>query len=165
MNRGQEPGPASLNLTYDLAREFLRVQLQQVESADEKLRLVFGSSSVIVGIGAAFLVNRGDELPVISLLAYVGGAGAYFTIIVIAVRAYSFFSLQFPPNVISVWENALFWPEPVTKRQVLATMIQAIEINERLIADKSRWTQIGLYLIPIQVTFLLTGTGFAYFLG
>ena len=74
----------------------------------------------------------------------------YLGIIVLAILSYRLLSLEYPPNIGTMYEAALFWAPEIIKRQVLSTWVSAIEENTVTIAGKVKWATIALYLMGVE---------------
>ena len=110
----------SLEVIYALAARQLDEQLKEIEGIDTKLALVFGISSLIIGL----LLTSAPAPDLISaqrLLVLALPLAVYVIIIVLAILSYRFLSLEYPPDIGRMYEEALFWEPEITKRQVLTT--------------------------------------------
>ena len=139
----------SLEVIYALAARQLDEQLKEIEGIDTKLALVFGISSLIIGL----LLTSAPAPDLISaqrLLVLALPLAVYVIIIVLAILSYRFLSLEYPPDIGRMYEEALFWEPEITKRQVLTTWVPAIDKNNIAIAGKVQRATIALYLLAVE---------------
>ncbi|MFH1140482.1 MAG: hypothetical protein V1724_02175 [Chloroflexota bacterium] len=139
----------SLEVIYALAARLIDEQLKEVEGADTKPGLVFGVSSVIVGLLLTSLPSS-DLVSAQRLLILVLPLAVYLIIIVLAILSYRFLSLEYPPDIGRMYEEALFWEPEITKRQVLSKWVSAIEKNKIVIDSKVKRATIALYLLAVE---------------
>ena len=139
----------SLEVIYALAARQLDEQLKEVEGIDTKLALVFGVSSLIIGL-LLTSVPAPDLISTERLLVLILPLAVYLAIIVLAILSYRFLSLEYPPNIGRMYEDALFGDSEITKRKVLSTWVPAIDKNNIAIAGKIKRATFALYLLPVE---------------
>lgn len=158
---GETQEAKSLEVIYALAARQLEEQLREVEGTDTKLGLVFGVSSVLVGLLLTSLPSP-DLVSANRLLIVVLPLAVYLTIVVLAILSYRFLSLEYPPNIGRMYEESLFWEPDITKRQVLSTWVSAIEKNNIAIAGKVKWATIALYLLAVEAIIAIIASVFIH---
>ena len=151
-----QPEALSTDVIYDLAISRLERQVRQIEGVDTKLNFAFSVSSLIIGIAVSLFLGFAPEVTTLSKVFFAAGTLAYVTIVVFSILGYRFLALDYPPNVHQVWLDALYWEPEITKRQVLAQIVEAIEANKGIIDGKIFKAQIALYLVAAEVIFVIS---------
>ena len=141
--------PKSLDVLYTLAARQLEEQLKELEGIDTKLGVIFGVSSVILGLLLTSLPSA-DQVSTQRLLILIPPWIVYLTVVVMAVLSYRLRSVSYPPDVRKMYEEALFWDDEITRRQVLATWVSAIGNNAALIRGKAKWAGFAIYLLAAE---------------
>lgn len=139
----------SLEVIYTLAARQLEEQLKEFEWVDTKVGLVFGISSVILGLLLTSIPSAG-QVSTKRLLVLILPLVIYLIIIVVAVLSYRLRSVSYPPDVRRMYEEALFWNEEITKRQVLSNWVSALDNNSLLLRGKAKRAGIAIYLLAIE---------------
>jgi exonuclease VII small subunit len=127
--RQEEQEPESLEVIYELALSRLESQVRQIEGVDTKLNFVISVASLVIGVGTTLFVGRAQDIVSWTKISFTVSGVIYLLVVVVAIRAYAFLDLEYPPNVRQVWLDALYWPRQITKRQVLSQIVQALELN------------------------------------
>ena len=148
--------PLSLDVVYSLAEDRLKVQLRQVETIDSKLQVVIGTSTILVGIVSPFIPFEEFSLSAKWAPIFLAGL-TYLVILVTGITAYRVINLQYPPRIMVLWQEALFWDPRVTKRQLLSGLVQATEENRNTIHRKLIFVNIGLYCLPVLAMLAIVG--------
>lgn len=147
----QKPQPLSVDVIYELALSRLEAQLRQFDGIDNKLSLILTVSSLIIGIAASFLIGIHGPFSQISVAFLALAAAAYFAVITLVILAYRVLTLSYPPNIRQARLRLLHWEPSMTKRQVLAQLVEAIEENRELLVTKARNANLALYLSAVEV--------------
>jgi hypothetical protein len=141
----ENPQPNSLDVVYDVAMRQLDEQLRELEQLDTKLGLIFGVASVVLGLLLNSLLPVVATRPNLFLLAI--PLALYLITLVVAVWGYRVRSVQYPPNLGVLYEEALFWDPVITKRQLLSTWVEAFDINGSEIRKKATLTNVAVFLL------------------
>ena len=87
MQKAQYPA-ADPQVFYDLVRERLATQLSTLDAVDNKVGLLFSTSSALLGILAAVIALRSEGLGFIEYAAVGLSLGAYLVVAFYSERAY-----------------------------------------------------------------------------
>ena len=139
----------SLDVLYALAARQLDEQLKGFEVIDAKLGVVFGVSSVILGLllNSVATVNEiRCQFPFVLVVPL----AIYLITVILAILGYRLRSISYPPYVRRMWEEALFWEPETTKRQVLSTWVDAIDSNNAVLRGKSKLADVAIYLLAAE---------------
>lgn len=147
--------PFSLDTIYELALQRLDAQIAHLRRVEDKVRFVLGAGSIVMAAGAGFLSARGAPLPGLSWVFTIASIFVYLAIVLLSVKAYSYLELSYPPRIVSVWEQALFWDPNLTKRQILSQVVDAIESTREPLAGKVKDSVWQLYLLPLLVGLII----------
>ncbi len=146
-----EPEAKSVDVIYDLALARLESQVKQIEGVDNKLNFAFSVSSLVIGLGASLFVGRAEVTSILTRTFFALSGLIYTGVVISTVLGYRFLDISFPPNVRRVWLDALYWEPEVTKRQVLAQVVEALETNREPIQRKGDLATFSLYLVAGEV--------------
>ncbi len=149
--------PKSLDAIYNLAQARLDAQSRDADAALNRLSPVWSAAGVILAIVAGFISFHQTSIHSVTIAFSALCAVTFFAIMVLGFAAYIHIDLEYPPRMSKVWEEALFWESSVTKRQILAQTVQAIEFNRELIRRRTKFVTLALYLLPCEVIFAVVG--------
>lgn len=163
-NQPTVPDPATIDLLFELAKRRIDEQGNELSSITNRLGLVFASSSIVIGLVAGSFPPR-EEVFLWSLppLLFALSGLVFVAIFVIAVAAYRYLELGYPPNIRIAWEEELLWSAQEVKRQILANMVEAVEENRRSLAVRRKLAALALYLLPVEAILSVLAVGTSYF--
>lgn len=147
----QQHEPLSLDVIYDLAKERLDSQLEQIDSIDAKVSIVFGFASLAIGVAAGFLGTKDFEPSATSSSLLFAAISVYSLVIMLALKAYIFRRFEYAPNIKQMLVDALYWEPSVTKLQALSNMVEAMETNKSRIEEKACFGTASLVLLGLEV--------------
>lgn len=151
-----EPETKSVHVIYDLALARLESQVKQIDGVDNKLNFAFSVSSLVIGLGASLFVGRVQDVTVVTTGLFVASSAAYVGVLFLTIWGYRFLDVNYPPNVRQVWLDALFWEPEITKRQILAQLVEAIEANKQPVGRKIRLASLSLLLVAVEVILVVS---------
>ncbi len=152
---GSQSEVPSIDVIFDLTREQLAAQRDRIANTDTKAGLVLASASLLTGALATWHVPAVSvhyplsiqwvisRVPLISIVVYLIVIGTSF--LALRPRVY-----DFSPDPSNLWKIYSKEPELTTKRRVRATMEEDFLTNEKLIEQKTRWTQIAFFTLALE---------------
>lgn len=151
----------SLDLAFNLTKERIEFQFEQVNALDTKANFILGSSTAFVSaalvlqavIYPAHISLASDKLlqllPILILLA------TFLAVLLSAFFAYNIRNYKRAPNPNELLDNYVQKPEYQTKAELFSTMVIAYNKNEKAIKKKVLWTKLAFIFLECEALALV----------
>jgi O-antigen ligase len=146
---------------YEVARERLTSQLEQVDKLDSKIATIFSFASTVLPIFGALFALFGDEPPQASVVLYGLAMGTYAVLLVFAALAYLQASWDTAPRLEALRTNSASYEEDAMRVWVANECLTAIALNEPRFRQKTLWISISIVLLVVEVFLLSLAAGLA----
>lgn len=159
-NASNLPDLLSLDLALDLAKEYMKIQQQQVLALDNKASVVLGAATALVSsilILQAIVIPSHCSLPnerwqiiPISFLLLV-----YLWVVLAALMAYSVRGIKVFPSLEQLHKNYITSPEVETKKAVFRSFVKDEGLNKEILNKKVKWLNIAMIALACEAAVLV----------
>jgi hypothetical protein len=151
-----EPHPPSLDIIFSEVSRRLDVQLSQVDTLDAKAGTVISVASVVMTLGAGLpIASSNSGIDTVPLILLVAGAVVYVAVMFFGFRGYWLRNFRRDPEPGPLRDRYLFQPADITKRRIIANMVQSFETNTPLIESKVWNIKVAILLLAAQTMSLV----------
>ena len=144
-------------LVYELARDRIGMQMNQVDALDTKLASFLGLGGALLGIGAAVLALREDTPPVATIVLFALASVLYVILAVICLRAYRIQDWNAGPKLEDAWANARRYAEQSLYWWAAEAYTKFYITNKVCLQPKIDAAKIGIWLFTFETGALALG--------
>ena len=157
----QEPSrpfpKAGARLVYELARDRIGMQLNQMDALDTKLASFLGLGSALLGIGAAVLALREDTPPAVTIVLFALASVLYVILAVICLRGYRLRDWKAGPKLEDAWANARQYTEQSLYWWAAEAYTNFYLTNRVCLQPKIEAGKTGIWLLTFETGALALG--------
>ena len=150
----------SLDLSFDLTKEYLKIQQEQMQALDNKASVVLGAGTALVSTGlilqAAILssslrkpITLYQIIPLFTLVL------VYLLVVLAALLAYRVSTYRWSPHPEQLYKNFLMQPEVETKSSVFRSLVEDTKRNKEVISKKVFWVQAAFVALGCETVILV----------
>ncbi len=144
----------SLDLVFSEVKERLVIQFEAIDSLDSKVGTVLSTASVVMSIGAGLQLSFPNAIEVGPLIVLIAGAIAYCACMAYSVQAFQVRDYRRDPEPRPLMDNYLDEDEALTKRQLIANLVESFESNVAAIDRKASCVDAAIKLLAVQTSAL-----------
>lgn len=154
----------SLDLLFDLTKERVTVQIDQVDKLDTKASSTVASATALISAALTIqavlpaLLQSHPQVAlktIMTLIPLILLALTYFVTTIFCLLAYKIRAYNLTPDPVGLY-NYLYEEESVTKAYVMRSMISDYQKNEKEIDRKVTWNKVAFISLLCETVFFIT---------
>ena len=144
-------------LVYELARDRIGMQLNQIDALDTKLASFLGLGGALLTIGAAVLALREDTPPAATIVLFVFASVLYVILAVICLRGFRLRDWNAGPKLEDAWANARQFTEETLYWWAAEAYTKFYLTNKVCLQPKIDAGKTGIWLLTFEIGVVALG--------